>query len=99
MDRSFASHHGNPVTDSVFSAAKIRAVDVLPPVNVTEIHMVVHHGTHFDAPRHFVEDGTTIDQVPLERLYGQGVIWRISKRRAAQSDGRSGARNAVNPAR
>jgi len=48
-----------------------------PPANVTEIQMIVHHGTHFDAPRHFVADGPTIDQVPLNRLYGQGVIWDI----------------------
>jgi kynurenine formamidase len=48
-----------------------------PPANVTEIQMIVHHGTHFDAPRHFVADGPTIDQVPLNRLYGQGVIWHI----------------------
>src|SRR5262245_43997881 len=45
--------------------------------NVTEVQMVVHHGTHLDAPRHFIEDGPTIDQIPLERLYGPGVIWRI----------------------
>lgn len=45
--------------------------------NVTEIHMVVHHGTHLDAPRHFIADGPAMDEVPLERLYGQGVVWRI----------------------
>ena len=39
--------------------------------------MVVHHGTHFDAPRHFIADGPTIDEVPLDRLYGPGVIWHI----------------------
>jgi arylformamidase len=47
--------------------------------NVTEIHMVVHHGTHVDAPRHFIADGPTMDQVPIERLYGAGVIWRFDK--------------------
>jgi kynurenine formamidase len=39
--------------------------------------MVVHHGTHLDAPRHFNDDGPTMDEVPLERLYGEGVIWRF----------------------
>jgi kynurenine formamidase len=48
------------------------------PIRITEIQMVVHHGTHFDAPRHFIADGPTIDEVPLDRLYGPGVIWRIS---------------------
>ena len=35
------------------------------------------HGTHLDAPRHFIADGPSIDQIPLERLYGPGVVWRI----------------------
>jgi kynurenine formamidase len=39
--------------------------------------MVVHHGTHLDAPRHFISDGPTMDQVPLDRLYGAGVIWHF----------------------
>jgi kynurenine formamidase len=47
--------------------------------NITEIQMVVHHGTHVDAPRHFMIDGPTFDEIPLERLYGPAVIWRIEK--------------------
>jgi kynurenine formamidase len=47
------------------------------PIRITEIQMVVHHGTHFDAPCHFIADGPTIDEVPLDRLYGPGVIWHI----------------------
>jgi kynurenine formamidase len=47
------------------------------PIRITEIQMVVHHGTHFDAPCHFIADGPTIDAVPLDRLYGPGVIWQI----------------------
>jgi len=44
---------------------------------VTEVQMVVHHGTHVDAPRHFIADGPAMDEVPLERLYGPGVIWQF----------------------
>jgi kynurenine formamidase len=47
--------------------------------NITEIQMVVHHGTHVDAPRHFMIDGPAFDQIPLDRLYGTAVIWRIEK--------------------
>ena len=47
------------------------------PFNVTEIHMVVHLGTHVDSPRHFFNDGPAFDEIPLERLYGPGVVWRI----------------------
>lgn len=45
--------------------------------NVTEITMAVHHGTHVDAPSHFYADGATIDEVPLERLVGEGVVWTV----------------------
>lgn len=60
-----------------FPQPRIQRIMTWPPVNVTEIQMVVHHGTHLDAPRHFVADGPTIDEIPLERLYGPGVVWRI----------------------
>lgn len=43
-------------------------------VNAQYIQTSNHMGTHIDAPRHFVTDGKTIDQVPLEWLYGDGVI-------------------------
>lgn len=34
------------------------------------ISMGTHTGTHIDAPRHFIEDGKTIDQINLEQLNG-----------------------------
>jgi len=49
------------------------------PLNVTEIQMVVHLGTHVDAPRHFFSDGPAFHEIPLERLHGRGVVWRIEK--------------------
>lgn len=39
--------------------------------NITELEMNAHNGTHIDAPRHFVRDGITIDQLPLETLIGE----------------------------
>lgn len=43
--------------------------------NITRMDMVVHHGTHLDAPNHFIVDAPSFDEVPLERLYGPGVVW------------------------
>jgi arylformamidase len=43
-------------------------------VNAQYIQTSNHIGTHLDAPRHFITDGMTIDQIPLEWLYGPGVI-------------------------
>lgn len=33
-----------------------------------------HGGTHLDAPIHFNEKGQTLDQIPLSRLVGSGVV-------------------------
>jgi kynurenine formamidase len=62
-----------------FPQPRIRQITRIPEhrANVTEVRMVVHHGTHLDAPRHFIADGPTMDEVPLERLYGAGVVWQI----------------------
>jgi arylformamidase len=43
--------------------------------NLTIMEMVVHHGTHLDAPNHFIIDAPAADEIPLERLYGPGVVW------------------------
>ncbi len=47
-------------------------------VNAQYIQTSNHMGTHLDAPRHFVTGGKTVDQIPLEWLYGSGVIVDIS---------------------
>ena len=33
-----------------------------------------HTGTHIDAPRHFIPDGETVDQIPLEQLVGPAAV-------------------------
>lgn len=43
-------------------------------VNAQYIQTSNHIGTHLDAPRHFVTNGMTIDEVPMEWLFGPGVI-------------------------
>lgn len=43
-------------------------------VNVQRYAAATHVGTHVDAPRHFVPGGATIDELPLERFAGPGVV-------------------------
>lgn len=64
-----------------FPAPRFRQIMSMPehPLNVTEIQMVVHLGTHVDAPRHFFSDGPAFHEIPLDRLHGPGVVWRIEK--------------------
>ena len=37
-----------------------------------------HGGTHLDAPIHFAEGKPAVDQIPLERLIGPGVVIDVS---------------------
>ena len=45
-----------------------------------------HGGTHLDAPVHFAQDGDTVDQIPLERLIGPGVLVDVSEASAQDRD-------------
>lgn len=47
--------------------------------NMTQVSMATHQGTHLDAMSHFVEDGKTIDQMPLDWFYGDAILLRIPK--------------------
>jgi len=38
--------------------------------NVTKLTLTTHTGTHVDPPRHFVHDGVTVDEIPLDRWVG-----------------------------
>jgi arylformamidase len=49
------------------------------PLNVTQMETIVHMGTHVDAPRHFYVDGPGMDEIPLERMTGEGVVIRLEK--------------------
>lgn len=37
--------------------------------NSTQFCLPTHSGTHVDAPRHFIDTGLTIDQIPIDRFY------------------------------
>jgi kynurenine formamidase len=42
--------------------------------NVSKLELGSHSGTHCDAPSHFLEHGLTLEQLPLERFVGPGVL-------------------------
>ena len=50
------------------------------PLNVSELRIATHAGTHVDAPWHFVPGGKTIDEIPLDRLSGTAVVVPVSRR-------------------
>lgn len=48
--------------------------------NITQIVMSSHQGTHLDAMYHFIDDGKTLDQMPLDWFYGPVHVLRIPKK-------------------
>lgn len=47
--------------------------------NVSQISMGSHQGTHLDSMYHFVPDGRTLDQMPLEWFCGPARVIRLPK--------------------
>lgn len=43
-----------------------------------------HNGTHLDAPRHFVDDGESVDQIPLSRLILPGHLLDFTHKAAGE---------------
>ena len=41
---------------------------------ISVLSILVHNGTHIDAPRHMMEKGSPIDQMPLGQLVKEGVL-------------------------
>ena len=42
--------------------------------NLTALSLCAHNGTHIDAPYHFIADGKTVDQLPLEIFVGSVFV-------------------------
>ena len=45
-----------------------------------------HGGTHIDSPNHFYETGDTVDEIPLRRLIGEGVVVDVSEKCTGDPD-------------
>ena len=42
--------------------------------NLSAFSMCAHNGTHIDAPRHFIEDGKTVDELSLDAFVGCAFV-------------------------
>ncbi|MBQ3253993.1 MAG: cyclase family protein [Acholeplasmatales bacterium] len=43
--------------------------------NLSEFSMCAHNGTHIDAPSHFIKNGKTIDEIPLDYFVGYCFVY------------------------
>jgi arylformamidase len=45
---------------------------------ISMLHIMTHNGTHIDAPRHMMEKGFPIDQLPLGQIAKEGVLINLT---------------------
>jgi arylformamidase len=72
----YAGMLGGP-NDPEVKISLVRDPDKGDPVTMSQITMISHTGSHVDAPRHFLIDGTTIDVVHLETFIGPARVIEI----------------------
>jgi arylformamidase len=60
--------------DASIELAAVMRLSEGDEANVSRLACSVHSGTHIDAPAHFIEDGATVDQLPLDILRGRAVV-------------------------
>lgn len=67
-------YDGDPET----RAERIKSIDNGDGYNLTEISMSVHSGTHIDAPLHFYDEGSSIDNIRLNTFFGKCTVISVS---------------------
>ncbi|GAB4504513.1 MAG: cyclase family protein [Anaerolineales bacterium] len=63
--------------DPAVRLEQVEAIDQGAAANVTYISASAHTGTHVDAPHHFLNDGRTVEQLPLEVLIGPCYVIQL----------------------
>ena len=59
-------------------AQRIKSIENGDGYNLTEISMSVHSGTHIDAPLHFYDEGSSIDNIRLNTFFGKCTVISVS---------------------
>jgi arylformamidase len=63
--------------DPAVQLEKVSSMDAGDHANVSRLSAGVHTGTHVDAPHHFLNDGRTVESLPLEILTGPCYVTQI----------------------
>jgi arylformamidase len=56
----------------------LNRIDLGDEYELSAIYSGLHAGTHIDAPMHFIEDGDSIDQIPLDVFVGPCRVVEIN---------------------
>jgi arylformamidase len=60
--------------DSAIVLEQFRAISKGDSSTDSRLACSVHAGTHVDAPAHFIENGATVEQLPLDVLIGKATV-------------------------
>lgn len=60
--------------DPPTEVTRLKNIDDLDEYNLSAVSMSVHCGTHIDAPLHFYEEGSSIDNLRLNTFYGKCTV-------------------------
>lgn len=52
----------------------VQSIEGGDPINLTDLTLCAHNGTHVDAPRHFLKDGKGVDGIPLDACVGYAYV-------------------------
>jgi arylformamidase len=79
FDITLPIYHGMPVYegDPAVSIERWASIPRGAPANVSLLAMGSHTGTHVDAPAHFQEGATGVDQLSLDILMGPARVYRV----------------------
>jgi arylformamidase len=70
LDSELPTWPGSPGVTTPLRAS----IEVGNEANITQLSLDVHTGTHVDAPRHFVADGETVEDLGLEPFIGPVIV-------------------------
>ncbi|MGI6455353.1 MAG: cyclase family protein [bacterium] len=63
--------------DAPFSCEQVSSIAKGDSCNVSQISMSSHFATHLDAPRHFIDEGMTVDQLDLQTVIGPALVVEV----------------------
>jgi arylformamidase len=63
--------------DPAVQIEQVASIDSGAHANVSRLYAGVHTGTHVDAPHHFLNDGRTVESLPLEVLTGPCYVAQL----------------------
>ena len=74
VDMTHSIQNGIPIFFDIFDGLETVATVEASGYYMNLLRMTEHTSTHMDAPAHFVEGRWTVDQIPLEHLYGVAAV-------------------------